>query len=359
MRCRGSSARATTKLGATRLRASVGRGIKEPLFIQSYSPSPSFLGNPNLEPERSRGFDVGIEQRFAGDRVAIEADLLRQPLRRSHQPRAVRSRSRSTRSTRTSAKRARRASSSWAPRSSMAGFGVSGGYTCLDSKVIRSISSSPIFAPGQHALPAAAPFGIAAGVVLAQSREPGARRRVRRIARRHRLQLPHDHVERGLRRVECERRGSHRAPHGRLRHDRQPGRPRLHGAARLSRRLAARCAWAFGRGSDGAPEGRHFLERRKGLVRGIPPRTRHLRLRRRHHHVQRGRHAQPIARPAAGDSRGAGRAARPAVDHADVHVGHLRRRVRSRAGRLRRRWASPTSSSATSCSTSIANGPSG
>ena len=44
---------------------SVGRGIKEPLFIQSYSPSPSFLGNPDLKPERSRGFDVGIEQRFA------------------------------------------------------------------------------------------------------------------------------------------------------------------------------------------------------------------------------------------------------------------------------------------------------
>ena len=37
-------------LGATRLRASVGRGIKEPLFIQSYSPSPSFLGNPDLKP---------------------------------------------------------------------------------------------------------------------------------------------------------------------------------------------------------------------------------------------------------------------------------------------------------------------
>ncbi len=58
--------------GATRLRGSVGRGIKEPLFIQSYSTSPSFLGNPDLKPERSRGFDLGVEQRLAGDRAAIE-----------------------------------------------------------------------------------------------------------------------------------------------------------------------------------------------------------------------------------------------------------------------------------------------
>ena len=54
-------------------RASAGRGIKEPLFIQSYSPSPSFLGNPDLKPERSRGFDAGVEQRFARDRAVVEA----------------------------------------------------------------------------------------------------------------------------------------------------------------------------------------------------------------------------------------------------------------------------------------------
>jgi outer membrane cobalamin receptor len=59
--------------GSTRIRGSVGRGIKEPTFLQSYSPSPGFRGNPDLKPERSRGFDVGIEQRFAHDRVAIEA----------------------------------------------------------------------------------------------------------------------------------------------------------------------------------------------------------------------------------------------------------------------------------------------
>jgi outer membrane cobalamin receptor len=59
-------------LGETRLKVSAGRGIKEPTIIQSYSLSPSFLGNLDLEPERSRSVDTGIEQRLAHDRVKIE-----------------------------------------------------------------------------------------------------------------------------------------------------------------------------------------------------------------------------------------------------------------------------------------------
>jgi vitamin B12 transporter len=60
-------------IGETRLKASAGRGIKEPTIIQSYSPAPSFLGNPDLQPERSRSIDAGIEQRLAHDRLKIEA----------------------------------------------------------------------------------------------------------------------------------------------------------------------------------------------------------------------------------------------------------------------------------------------
>ena len=41
------------------------------------------------------------------------------------------------------------------------GLRFSGGYTFLDSKVIRSISSSPIFAPGRSAVPAAASLRLA------------------------------------------------------------------------------------------------------------------------------------------------------------------------------------------------------
>jgi vitamin B12 transporter len=51
----------------TTLRASAGAGIKEPDFNQSFGTSSFALGNPDLKPERSRTFDVGIEQRlFAG-----------------------------------------------------------------------------------------------------------------------------------------------------------------------------------------------------------------------------------------------------------------------------------------------------
>jgi vitamin B12 transporter len=59
-------------LGATRLHATAGLGIKEPTILQSYSPNPYYLGNPDLEPERSRAFDVGLEQRFARDRGRID-----------------------------------------------------------------------------------------------------------------------------------------------------------------------------------------------------------------------------------------------------------------------------------------------
>jgi vitamin B12 transporter len=135
--------------GSTRLRASVGRGIKEPLFIQSYSPSPSFLGNPNLAPERSRGFDLGFEQRFAGDRAAVEVtyfanhfdDLISlgpfDPVTFNAQYENIGE---------------TRASGLELVGTALVngGLRVSGGYTLLDSEVVRSISSSPIFAPGRE-----------------------------------------------------------------------------------------------------------------------------------------------------------------------------------------------------------------
>lgn len=60
-------------VGDTRLKATAGRGVKEPTILQSYSLSPFFLGNPALEPERSRSVDAGIEQRLAHDRLKLEA----------------------------------------------------------------------------------------------------------------------------------------------------------------------------------------------------------------------------------------------------------------------------------------------
>jgi outer membrane cobalamin receptor len=58
---------------ATTLRASAGTGIKEPSFFQSFGVSFFAQGNPNLKAERSRTFDLGIEQRLLGGRLRGEA----------------------------------------------------------------------------------------------------------------------------------------------------------------------------------------------------------------------------------------------------------------------------------------------
>ncbi len=54
---------------ATTLRASAGMGVKEPSFLESYGESFFAKGNPNLDPERSTTFDLGIEQRLLGNRL--------------------------------------------------------------------------------------------------------------------------------------------------------------------------------------------------------------------------------------------------------------------------------------------------
>lgn len=60
--------------GATRLHASYGTGMKKPTFTELFGFFPaSFVGNPDLKPEESSGFDIGIDQRFFDDR--LRADL--------------------------------------------------------------------------------------------------------------------------------------------------------------------------------------------------------------------------------------------------------------------------------------------
>lgn len=58
--------------GPTRLRANYGEGIKAPAMLEAFSQNYLFLGNPELRPERSRNFDVGLEQFFWSDRIRIE-----------------------------------------------------------------------------------------------------------------------------------------------------------------------------------------------------------------------------------------------------------------------------------------------
>lgn len=57
----------------TKLKASYGTGFKAPTLTELYVNNPSFLvvGNPNLLPETSQGYDVGFEQPLLDDRVRV------------------------------------------------------------------------------------------------------------------------------------------------------------------------------------------------------------------------------------------------------------------------------------------------
>ncbi|MGH9842508.1 MAG: TonB-dependent receptor [Blastocatellia bacterium] len=61
-----------SRRGPTRLKANWGRGIKSPSLVEAFSPSPFFLGNPALRPERALNFDIGVEQFFWKDRIRVE-----------------------------------------------------------------------------------------------------------------------------------------------------------------------------------------------------------------------------------------------------------------------------------------------
>ncbi|MEM7100492.1 MAG: TonB-dependent receptor [Pseudomonadota bacterium] len=67
--------------GNTRLHASYGRGVTNPTFFEQFGFVPgTFVGNPNLTPEKSTGWDLGVEQQFADgaltmDLTYFDADL--------------------------------------------------------------------------------------------------------------------------------------------------------------------------------------------------------------------------------------------------------------------------------------------
>jgi outer membrane cobalamin receptor len=65
---------------STTLKASAGTGIKEPSFFESFGVSFFAQGNPDLKAERSRTFDVGIEQRWGGQ-LRLQATAFRHDYR--------------------------------------------------------------------------------------------------------------------------------------------------------------------------------------------------------------------------------------------------------------------------------------
>lgn len=58
--------------GATRVRGSLGRGIKEPTFFEVFATGFA-TGNPELEPERSTSVEIGVEQALLGDAIRLQA----------------------------------------------------------------------------------------------------------------------------------------------------------------------------------------------------------------------------------------------------------------------------------------------
>lgn len=56
----------------TRLHSSYGTGVTNPTFTEQFGFSPgTFVGNPDLTPEKARGFDLGLEQRI-GDSLLVD-----------------------------------------------------------------------------------------------------------------------------------------------------------------------------------------------------------------------------------------------------------------------------------------------
>ena len=56
----------------TRVHGSYGTGVKNPTLFELFGFAANFVGNPNLEPEESRGWDIGVEQTVWDDRASID-----------------------------------------------------------------------------------------------------------------------------------------------------------------------------------------------------------------------------------------------------------------------------------------------
>lgn len=58
----------------TRIRAAYGNGVKAPTATELFGYSTGeYIGNPDLKPERSRGWEAGVEQNLLGDSVTLGA----------------------------------------------------------------------------------------------------------------------------------------------------------------------------------------------------------------------------------------------------------------------------------------------
>jgi vitamin B12 transporter len=123
--------------GETQIKASAGLGIKEPTMLESFSISPFFRGNPNLEPERSRSAEVGIDQRFAHDRAKIELTYFHNRFRDIITLLTTNPSTFEAQYANVGLTRARGLEAGVQVRPSAAVY-LRGGYTLLDSKILES-----------------------------------------------------------------------------------------------------------------------------------------------------------------------------------------------------------------------------
>ncbi len=66
----------------TKLRAAIGTGQKNPTFIERYGFFPGqFIGNPELLPEQSVSYDVGLDHGFLDDALLVQVTLFLQNLK--------------------------------------------------------------------------------------------------------------------------------------------------------------------------------------------------------------------------------------------------------------------------------------
>jgi len=136
--------------GATRLSASFGRGIKEPTLIQSFSPNPFFLGNPELLPERARAFEMGLEQRLAQDRLRLNLAWFDNSYRNIISTRTISFNPFTSQYFNIGLTTARGAELS-GDVALVSGFRARAGYTFTDSEIVESTSTSAVFRPGNWA----------------------------------------------------------------------------------------------------------------------------------------------------------------------------------------------------------------
>src|SRR5690606_14137843 len=65
----------------TRLHASAGTGVTNRTFFEQFGDLPAtFRGNPGLTPEKSFGWDAGVEQSFFGGVLVTDATYFQQDL---------------------------------------------------------------------------------------------------------------------------------------------------------------------------------------------------------------------------------------------------------------------------------------